>query len=825
MVNTVDNSMMSPYRVLDLTDDKGMLCGKILGDLGADVIKIERPGGDPSRMTGPFYHDKPDPEKSLYWFSLNTNKRSITLDIQSKEGQENFKKLVKSADFVIESFDPGYLDRLGLGYSALSRINPRIIVTSITSFGQSGPYRDYKIPDIVGMALGGMMYTIGDPDRPPLRISVPQTYALAGSEAAIGTLIAHYHRELTGEGQHIDMSIHESMCLTLMVIPTEWEFSGTLERRLGALRQMSTPPRIFQRYIWPCKDGHISVTPVMGGMMGAATSRGLVELMDAEGMAPDFLKEIDWPKLDMKEVSQEKYEQITEPINKFFMKHNKAELHKMAISKGVMLYPLNNVEDIMSDAQLIARDSLAKVEHPDLGATITYPGAFAKLSETPCTIGRPPRIGEHNEEVFNELAKGEGSSAETKKASVSGGVGKKVFDGLKVVEFTWVVAGPWVGKYLAENGAEVIRIETGPRPDLFRFAAPYKDNIPGPDRAPMAAIFNNDKMGITLDLRHPKGLEVARKLIARADVLVENYTPGTLPRLGLGYEALKEINPGLIMLSSSNQGQTGPYASQIGFGYQLSSFVGYHNVTGWPDRDPCLIRTPYTDLPGARYGLISLLAALDYRRRTGKGQFIDLSQYEAGLQFLASVVLDYDVNKRIANRDGNRDPYAAPHGAYPCQGDDRWCAIGVFSEEEWESFCKVVGSPSWSRDPKFATLATRKENEDELDKLVGEWTSNLTAEQVMDMMQKAGVPAGVVQTCKDLHADPQLKHRNHYMQIEHPVIGKHFYFNEGFRLSRTPGGPEKPGPCLGEHNEYVYTRILGMSDEEFVGMLADNVFK
>ena len=825
MADTTDKQLMSPYRVLDLTDDRGMLCGKILGDMGADVIKIEPPGGDLARMTGPFYQDKPDPEKSLYWFSLNTSKRSITLDIESDEGKENFKKLVKTADFVIESYNPGYMDSLGLGYSVLSEINPRIIMTSITPYGQSGPYRDYKITDITGMALGGMIYTMGDPDRPPVRISIPQTYVLAGSEAAIGTLIAHYHRERTGEGQFIDMSIHESLSLSLMVMPTEWEFSRVVERRLGAMRQMSTPPRIFQKYIWPCKDGHISVTPVMGGMMGAATSKGLVELLDAEGMAPDFLKEIDWPKLDMRDVSQERYEKITEPMVKFFMKHTKVELHKMAVSKGVMLYPVNNVKDIMVDAQLKARDSLARVEHPDLGATITYPGAFAKFSETSCTISRPPHIGEHNDEVFNELAAGKKSPAEAKKAPAKGEARKKVFDGLKVVEFTWVVAGPWVGKYLAENGAEVIRIETGPRPDLFRFAAPYKDDIPGPDRAPMAAIFNNDKKGITLNLRHPKGLEVAKKLIARADVLIENYTPGTLAKLGLGYEALKEMNPGLIMMSSSNQGQTGPYASQIGFGYQLSSFVGYHNITGWPDRDPCLIRTPYTDLPGARFGLISVLAALDYRRRTGKGQYIDLSQYEAGLQFLATMILDYDVNKRIAMRNGNKSPYGAPHAVYPCQGDDRWCAISVFSEEEWDNFCMVIGNPSWTKDAKFATMFARKENEEELNKLVGEWTSNLTTKEVMTVMQEAGVPAGAVYTCEDLYSDPQLKHRNHFMHIEHPCIGNHYYFNEGFRLSKTPGGPEKPGPCLGEHNEYVYTKILGMPDDEFIGMLTDGVFK
>ncbi|MFC1924962.1 CaiB/BaiF CoA transferase family protein [Chloroflexota bacterium] len=825
MANTVDENLMSPYRVLDLTDEKGMFCGKILGNLGADVIKIESPGGDPSRMIGPFFHDIPDPEKSLYWFAYNTNKRSITLDIKSSEGQEDFRRLVKNADFVIESFHPGYMDSLGLGYPVLSEINPGIIVTSITPFGQSGPYRDYKISDIVAMAMSGMMYVVGDPDRPPVRISVPQAYAIAGAEATVGTLIAHYYRELTGEGQYIDMSIHESVALTVMEMPTVWEFYRVVEKRLGGIRKMATPPRVFQRYIWPCKDGHVSITPIWGGLIGAATSGGLVELMDAEGMAPDFLKEIDWMKLDMREVDQERYDRIAEYVGKFFMKHTRAELHQMAINKGVMLYPVNNIEDIMGDAQLKARESLAKVEHPDMGTSITYPRAFAKFSKTSCSLRRPPRIGEHNEEVFNELLTGEETSPQIKKPSAAGETGKKVFDGLKVVEFTWFVAGPWVGKYLADHGAEVIRVETSQRPDPLRYSAPFKDEIPGPDRTPLGCIYNNGKKSITLDLRNPRGVDVAKRLIAWADIVIENYTPGTLKKLGLDYENLKKVNPRIIMLSSSNQGQTGPYATQIGLGYHLSSFVGFHYVTGWPDRDPCLIRNAYTDIPGAYFGTVSLIAALDYRRRTGKGQHIDLSQYEAGLQCLSPAILDFDVNGRVAKRDGNRSPMAAPHGAYPCQGEDRWCAIAVSTDDEWEGFCKAIGNPAWIKDPKFATLSSRKENEEELNKLVGEWTSNLTAEKVVTIMQKAGVAAGVVQNCEDLHSDPQLKHRNHFQQLEHPVIGKHFYFTSGFRLSKTPGELKNPGPCLGEHNEYVYTKILRMSDEEFVDLLNEEVFK
>ncbi len=818
-------SALSPYRALDLTDEKGFLCGKILADLGVDVIKVERPGGDPDRHTGPFYHDIPDPQKSLHWLAFNASKRSITLDIESSGGQENFKKLVRNADFVIESSPPGYLDSLGLGYPVLGKINPRIIMTSITPFGQSGPYKDYKSSDIVSMAMGGLMYTLGDPDRPPVRVSAPQAYVLAGAEAAVGTLIAHHYRELMGEGQHVDTSIQESVVLALMESPMLWEFQKVNERRLGSVRRMATFPG-GERIVWPCKDGYVTTMPVMGGMIGAATSKGLVELADAEGLAPDFLKEIDWPKLDMREMTMERLNRLLAPIGEFFKRHTKAELHEMAFSKKIMLYPVNTVRDIMEDTQLRTRDFWVKVEHPELGTTITYPGAFARLSETPCRLRRAPLIGEHNEEISRELLSQQKPAPEIEKHLDSGETGKRqVFSGLKVVEFAWVAAGPWIGKYLAEQGAEVIHVETSLRPDVLRYSPPYKDSIPGPDRTPQPAIFNNDKKGITLNLQNPQGKEIAKRLVSWADVVIENYSPGTMERLGLDYETLKKVNPQVVMLSSSNQGQTGPHASQGGFGWHLSSFMGFYHLTGWPDRDPCWIRGAYTDVGGARFGLVSLLAALDYRRRTGRGQYIDLSQYEAVMQFLAPMILDYSANGRVAKRDGNRCPIAAPHGAYSCQGKDRWCAIAIFTEAEWKGFCKAIGNPSWTKDPKFATLSSRKANEEELDRLVGEWTCNFTAEQVMTMMQKAGVAAGVLQTCEDLHADPQLKHRNHFQQLEHPVIGKHNYFTGGFRLSKTPAEMKKPSPCVGEHNEYVYTKILGMSDKEFVEFLQADVFK
>jgi benzylsuccinate CoA-transferase BbsF subunit len=401
----------------------------------------------------------------------------------------------------------------------------------------------------------------------------------------------------------------------------------------------------------------------------------------------------------------------------------------------------------------------------------------------------------------------------------------QAFEGIKIADFGWILVEPTMVKYLADHGAEVIRVESRTRLDVTRVSAPYKDDVAGPNRAGFFTTSNSNKYGMTLNLKHPRGSEVARKIVAWADIVSEGYTPGTMQRWGLGYEELTKIKPDIIMISTCNLGQTGPYASHPGFGTQLVGYSGLASITGWADGAPVIPDTPYTDALTPIFGAAALIAALDYRRQTGKGQYLDLSQHEAAVYSLAPLVLDFMVNRRVAQRTGNRCSYAAPHGVYPCRGEDRWCAIAVFTDEEWQSFSKVVGEPPWARGPRFATLAGRKEHEDELDELVGEWTRWLTAEQVMAMMQAAGVAAGVVQTCEDIYHDPQLKHRHHFQQLEHPEIGRHSYQLPPYRLSETPAELRMPAPCLGQHNEYVYTKILGMSDEEFIELVNDGVFE
>ena len=397
---TENNRLLPPLRVLDLSDEKGFLCGKMLGDMGADVIKIENPGGDPSRKTGPFYHDVPDPEKSLSWFAYNSNKKGITLDIATSEGQGIFKKLLGGGDILIESSRPGYMDRLGLGYSDCRKINPRLIMVSITPFGQTGPYRDFESCDLVCMAISGFMYVCGDEDRPPVRAIAPQAYLNAGAQGAVGAMMAYYYRERSGEGQHVDISIQESLLSTATPAISYWALEGFRVKRYGSFRVLDRGG--VARVVWPCKDGYINCL-IIGGVTGARTNKPLTQWMDEEGMLPDFMREIDWDSFDLITVSREQMSLLEEHVGRFFMKHTKADLYGWAVEKRAMLYPVSDSRDLLENEQLRARNFWAAVEHPELGETITYPGAWATSSECRFDVRlRAPLIGEHNQEIYEK---------------------------------------------------------------------------------------------------------------------------------------------------------------------------------------------------------------------------------------------------------------------------------------------------------------------------------------------------------------------------------------------------------------------------------------
>ena len=400
---------------------------------------------------------------------------------------------------------------------------------------------------------------------------------------------------------------------------------------------------------------------------------------------------------------------------------------------------------------------------------------------------------------------------------------KQIFEGIKVADFSLVGVGPQVARELAEHGATVVRIESHKRPDTLRTTFPYRDGEPGLDRTAFGTAFNTNKYGMSLDLAHPKGKEVATRLIKWADIVTESFTPGSMKSLGLDYEEAKKIKPDVIYFSTCQMGQKGPFASFGGYGAFGVTYAGYSNLTGWPDRGPLPIFNNYSDFIAPWYLTMTLIGALLHRRKTGQGMYLDQSQVEAGVSLLGPVMMDYMVNGRIAKRMGNRDNYMAPHSVYPSLGSDRWVAITVADEEEWLSLCHVMGYPEWTEDPKFSTMLARKENEEELDRYIGEWTKDYTPYQLMTMLQDAGVTCGVVQTCEDLFNDPQLKEREHFRVLEHQVIGDHAYNSPAYQLSKTPDDIHKAGPCLGEDNEYVYKEILGYTDDEIADMLVEGV--
>ncbi|HVR89314.1 MAG TPA: CoA transferase [Candidatus Limnocylindria bacterium] len=397
--------------------------------------------------------------------------------------------------------------------------------------------------------------------------------------------------------------------------------------------------------------------------------------------------------------------------------------------------------------------------------------------------------------------------------------------GLRVVEMGFAAAGPLVGKYLANFGADVIRVESRLAPDVFRTAyPPFKGGQPGPDRAGMFAFYNDGKRSATLNLKHPKGVLLARELITRADVFIESFTPGTIARLGLDAGSLRAAHPALIVLSSCNQGQTGPHAFHPGYGSQLSALAGFVHLLGEAGSTPVLLYGPYIDYIAVGYGAIAVLAALERRKRTGQGCTIDLSQFEAGLQFLTPTVLEFAANGRIPGRAGNADAVAAPHGVYPCAGLDRWCALSVWTDAEWQRLVAIAPGLEAGLETDLATSAGRRRLRDAVDARIVAWTASRDRDAVVAELRVAGLRAAPVLTISELFSDPQLRHRGMWPEVQHPVIGAMHVMAPPFRLSATPSVQVHPGPMIGADNDHVFGELLGLTDAERSELERDGAF-
>jgi len=814
--------MLDAYRVLDLTNNGAMFCGQILADLGADVIAVEPPGGSPARRVGPFAGDRHEPANSLYWWGLNRNKRSIVLDLGDEDDRDRVRQLAQTADFVIESFAPGYLDSLGLGYSALAEINPRIVMVSITPFGQQGPKAQWAATDLTVMAASGVLWLTGDEDRPPLTLPCDQAFLHAGAEAAVGALIAHTARRRDGAGQHVDVSAQTAamMATQSVVLQWGWDKITKVRRFAGGVKT----GQMRSRFVYPCKDGHVSVSFMFGPVQGPYTRR-LFEWMLEEGFADEAMRDKDWVNylglIVAKKERLSELDRCTEAIHQFTLSHTKAELNDEAERRRVLLVPVSTTADVAASPQLNARRFWTSISHPGTGEPVSYPGPFATFSGAPIKYyRRPPLPGEHTAEILAELDRRSQESAAPSEPRPFLPDPRPALAGIKVLDFSWVFATPTGVRYLSDHGATVIHVESATRPDAMRAFAPFKDRHPGAERSGQYANVQAGKLGLSLNLKNPLARQVALRLVKWADVVVESFSPRAMRSWDMHYEALREVNPRIVMLSSCLNGQTGPQAMLAGFGTMGAQMAGFGGLVGWPDRAPSGPYSAYTDYTSPKLIAVSILAAIEHRRRTGEGQYIDFSQVEGAIHYLTPAMLDYFVNGRVQQASGNVSAEYAPHGVYPCSGRDRWVAIACGTDAQWQALCAATGHQEWRLDPRFDTFAARQEHREALDAALAAWTTPREVDAIEETLQAAGVPVHRASSSEDAFADPQLLFRQHFIEVKHRELGPVTVESSRMRLSRTPAQTLTAGPMFGEHNDRILREILDMNDEDIIQLVA-----
>lgn len=807
--------MLQPYRVLDLTQERGNLAGQILADLGADVIQVEPPGGASGRRLAPFYQNREDGEHSLFWWGYSRGKHSIVLDL--KEERETFLDLVRRSDILIESEPVGTLNSLGLGYDDLKEINPALIYVSITPYGLTGPKSGWAASDVTLVASAGPMAQTGDEDRPPVRVSVPQAWHHAAAEAIVGTLTAIHERHTSGLGQQVVVSAQQALTLaTQGNILAAAVNESTVQRMAGGI--VAGDIRI--RLTYPAKDGHVSITHIFGATVGPATRR-LMEYVYDNGFCDEATRDKDWVEYGLLLATGQEpiaeFERVKKCVEACTASKTKAELLQAAMERRLLLAPMTTIEDVVGSPQFKARDYFTTLTGDSPAAQIRYPGAFARFSETPLAIpSRAPKLDEHREHIINKINGLEPISYPAQQTD------DLPLAGVKVLDFMWALAGPGATRILADFGAEVIRIESSSKLDVCRTIRPFIDGDELPDKSAIFHSTNAGKRMLTLDLTTDEGKDVVRDLVAWADVVTESFSPRAMKTFGLDYESLRRINPEIIMLSTCLMGQTGPLAMFAGYGNLAAAVAGFYAITGWEDREPAGPFGAYTDYIAPRFNAAAILAALDYRRRTGKGQHIDLAQAEASMHFLTPALLDYTANGVVQTRMGNRDLNWAPHGAYPCAGDDTHIAIACETDAQWQALRGELNLPD---SEAYATQADRLARQDELDAAIMQATANEEPYALEARLQAAQIPASVVQNSPELVQDPQLEHLGHFITLPHHEGINTVIESTRVHLSRSRVHVDDSAPTFSRDMMYVLNEVLSYDDEKIGELLVAGVFE
>ena len=794
--------ILSSYMVLDFTDERGEIGPMLMGDLGADVIRVETVKGSSARSAPPFLDTDNTELRSLQFLAFNRNKRSICLDPNSEADKATFSALIARTDFIIESGEE--MESVwGVNFAAVKALNPHIVHVRITAFGNDGPYANLKAADLTVVSMAGPVALQGVPERPPIRISVPQVWRHAGVEAVAGAMVAHARMRRTGAAQFVDVSAQCVMTWTMLNAMDAWAIQGFEFERVGsAITQGIGKTEL----VHPTNDGYVVAIP-FGQVL-----QGCTEAMIEDGIVDETFRDMDWEKFEANMQNPEalpiSFEECTRLSRKFFAGRSRNELFELGLSKGVTLAPVNTLDELLNLKHMEDREYWQQITLPN-GQSVKSAGSWAKPSSFELAVQfGAPGLGEHTEDIKAQLRS-------TEKAPVELQVDNNLpFEGVKVADFAWVGVGPISAKFLADHGADVVRVESENRPDVLRGGVPMKDGEFGWNRSQFFGDFNTSKKSLALNMKSEAGKELAKKLIAGSDVFIESFAPGAVSRMGLGYEEVRKLNPSVIMISTCLMGQTGPASSLAGYGYHAAALAGFYEVTGWSDLSPSAPWVAYTDTIAPRFVSILLAAALDYRRRTGKGCFIDVAQIETALHFLGPEILDLQVNGHGAFRDGNRARFHAPQGVYPCKEEESWCAIAVEQDTQWQQLCALMQRPDLASDKTLETHQGRINNHDQLDEAIAHWTKQYTPKDAVAYLQAVEIPSGVVQRSKELLEDPQYKHRNFYRYFDHPEMGKIPYAGHQYTISGYDNGPRSQAPCIGEHSFEVLSSVLGLSDEE-----------
>ncbi len=795
-------------RVVELGDVPAAYAGRLLADLGADVIKVEPPGGARERRLPPFAGGVEDIEHSLPFIHANTNKRGLVLDLSTAGDRDTFAKLIRSADVFIDATPLGRLESRGFTDVWLEETCPALVTVSMTPFGRTGPYRHYKSSDAITNGAGGFLFGQGDDDRGPCTAPSHLAYQVAGCVAATLAVSGVRHRRRSGLGQRLDVSLQEALTFTNSSSIARYTLENRMQRRPGAKTYGGAVTNIYR-----CKDGrYVHFTANLPHMWRELTQ---------SWMPGTVLSEPRWEDVAYRDArSDEASAAVAEFISGFTADEFVAEAQRRHLSAA----PLNTVGQFVDGEQLAARHWLQEIEHPVIGR-YRAPGAPMRLSRTPMRVRRPaPLLDQHRQEVLVELEQGREplsvrpERSEAQRSAVEGrppavtreaDAGDGMLSGLRMADLTQQFAGPLGTEILGYYGMDVFKIESNTVAARGRSGATHAD-------------MNRAKLGCTLNLRHPQGKELFRRLVERSQVVVENFSVGVMERLGFDYESLRQVNPGIIQVSMPGWGREGPLRSWVAWGWQLLAYTGLMRLWGYPEspmRARCKIAWP--DRVGAVTMALGVAAAVEHQERTGEGQFIEASMLEAQGAMMGPAILDYTVNGNEWDTLGYReilgDPYA-PYGCYPCAGNDDWIIIACETDEEWRAMAGVIGAGSWAGAPCFADRDGRRRNREELDRKLSEWTRTQTARQAFRRLQQAGVAAGIPMSGEDLYHDIHLRERGHIVEIDEPPWGRVAHHGLPGIPSRSKASAALPAPWIGAHNAYVLGEVLGLTEEEIAAL-------